>query len=489
MDELSRVDDERRQLMAEIVDTLEICGGQVPENPAEFWRAAAVRHNLHPPEGMLATARSLFELLGETWDDDYIDDADGHPSIAAYEALHSAITGRGGYQMGSATPPPADTPDDEDDDDSIGRLDQSFNTEAPPTTPDLETVMGRIEKGSLILNPEWQRSFVWKPQKQRRLIESILLGLPIPSFLLFQDTATGRSYVIDGRQRLETIARFRSPKERRGEPKRRFKTFPPKTPGWGEGQRLHPAASKYYDQLPPEFKTTFDNTPLIVCTFKDIPPDRLYQIFKRYNTGAVALKAAEIRNAVYQGSPLHEMMYRIAGEHRDESKYFDSDEREIGESLRATMGSKRERYGAYDFVGRYFAFSYMTTGSVANATNAFMVTHGNDTPKVEAFRHEFIAVFRTTLALYSDYPLVDPRPDGLFHAFLATLQMVSAKRMLEHVQAGSVDAERVKQSVADQWAQFAQEALQTKQNSGVFWGFQKRWIAQLESSLGLKPTE
>src|SRR5215212_8206352 len=158
------------------------------------------------------------------------------------------------------------------------------------------------------------------------------------------------TYVIEGRQRLEPISRFMSPKPAKGEPKLRFKTFPATTEGWRPGQSLHRAAGAYYDDLPEDLRAKFDAAPLVTCTFTDLRPGILYQIFKRYNTGAVALNPAEIRNAVYQSTELHAMMYRVAGEHRDPSKYLDADEKEVGESLRLTMQGKFERYGGYDFV-------------------------------------------------------------------------------------------------------------------------------------------
>ncbi len=58
--------------------------------------------------------------------------------------------------------------------------------------------------------------------------------------------------------------------------------------------------------------------------------------------------------------------------------------------------------------------------------------------------------------------------------------------MLEHISAGRLNADRVKAYLNVAWREFADQALATKQNSGVFWGFQKRWITQLEDSLNLQ---
>jgi hypothetical protein len=341
-----------------------------------------------------------------------------------------------------------------------------------------------IHDGLLILSPEWQRNFVWTSKKQKRFVESILLGLPIPSFLLYWDTTSGKKYVIDGRQRLETIARFKAPREARGESRLRFKTFPRTEPGWRPGEQLSDAAGKYYENLEQRFQTIFDSAPLQIAAFKDIPLANLYQVFKRYNTGAVALNAAEIRNAVYQASPLHKMLFRLSGEQGPEL-HVDDEEKRVAADLREPMGNKKARYGAYDFVGRYFAFAYQARGSVAKATLEFMDSFNKaSSERIEEFRKEFITVFKTAQSWYAGRFLTDPNGER-FHAFMGTLQLVSTKFLLEHVDAGLVTPDSVKSSISSHWNVFAQNRLAKKQNSTLFWGSQKTWVSLLESDLGL----
>ena len=64
-----------------------------------------------------------------------------------------------------------------------------------------------IEKGKLVLRPEFQRNFVWSLNKQSLLIESLMLKIPIPAFY-FDEDETGCRTVIDGMQRLTTISRY-----------------------------------------------------------------------------------------------------------------------------------------------------------------------------------------------------------------------------------------------------------------------------------------
>lgn len=468
--------------VAEIVTRLGVNGGIRPNSADEFWSQTAVSLNRSPTADIVFNLRTCMTAIGEDWDDDHLDEDERTPSLGAYETLlswvfsHADRGGDSGVQQADEQ--------EEEDDDAIGHLSPDFNTQVPPITTDVQTVMLQLDRQELVLNPEWQRSFVWKPQKMRRFIESMLLGLPIPSFLFYQDRDTNLTYVIDGRQRLETIARFMAPKPARGsgEAKRCFRTFPAKTEGWQKGEKLYSAAGKYYQDLPADMKKKITRTPLVTCTFIDLPSEKLYQIFRRYNTGAVALNANEIRNAVYQASPLHSMLYRMAGEARDQSTYLNNEERDAGEMLRDIMRGQKERYGAYGFIGRYFAFRHMNSGSVANATNEFMKTFGKaDARELEVLRRDFLDALTKTLDWY-ETALIKPGGDGGFHAFLGTVQMVSTARLLEDVRRGTRVEGAVKRAISEQWPSFASDKLQQKQNSTLFWSSLKEWTQQLREA-------
>ncbi|MCY2995612.1 MAG: DUF262 domain-containing protein [Planctomycetota bacterium] len=68
-------------------------------------------------------------------------------------------------------------------------------------------VVRRIEKGSFVMNPDFQRDFIWPDDKQSKLIESVLMRIPLPVFYLAED-GQGRTIVVDGLQRLSTFQRF-----------------------------------------------------------------------------------------------------------------------------------------------------------------------------------------------------------------------------------------------------------------------------------------
>lgn len=68
-------------------------------------------------------------------------------------------------------------------------------------------IVRRIDQGSFAMDPEFQREFIWDDKKQSKLIESVLMRIPLPVFYLAEDIQ-GRMVVVDGLQRLLTFARF-----------------------------------------------------------------------------------------------------------------------------------------------------------------------------------------------------------------------------------------------------------------------------------------
>jgi hypothetical protein len=460
-------------LVAEIVDVTQICSGMVPDSMKMLWKELAIWRNISPDSDPALNARKVLESYDEAWDDDYAED-NGAPSLAALEAVHAAI-----MRARGSTDLPAELSEGQDSEEDEEFAPEERDIAASTDTWNIQNVIQMVREERIILNPEWQRSFVWKPRKQKALIESLLLGLPIPSFLLYKNREEGMLYVIDGRQRLETISRFTHPKEKRGEPKVRFRTPGPTHEGWKPNQLLHAAAKKYYQDLPDKFKTQFDTRSVQVAIL-DVSLAHLYQIFKRYNTGSVALNAAEIRNAVFQRTPLHEMMFRLGGEHRDPARYLDKQEQSVAEDLRGIMKNKKDRYGGYDFVGRFFGFKYESTGSVAKATFNFMDREKDaGKARIEQFRQEFIDAFLSTARWY-EYPLTEPDAKGAFHAFLATIQMVSSSRVIEFMRSGRTSEEKVSSFIGTRWREFAARVQQDKQNSTNFWKYQDEWIKELE---------
>ena len=477
------LDTAKQGIMLEISDLLNLNAREVVSDPHAFWKGVALALSISEiEEDSTAMAKRVLDAIGE-WDDDFVDEG-GQLSIYAYEELLSNLkerVERGGF---------SDNTDGEDEpllEDDIGpslefRVDYGLGQ---TTQPDIKTILGRIFDGDYILNPVWQRNFVWGPKKQRRFIESIMMGLPIPSLLLFRDPETAKVSVIDGRQRLETLARFcATPEERKRVTflQNRFRAFSSNEPGWEEGGMFHDAAGKFFEKFPDLFHRKILNHPITIHTFENMPKKELYTVFQRYNTGADKLRPAEIRNAVYQETKLHKMMFRMAGETIGGIDYLDDIERDSAGDLRLIMKGKTARYGAYDFIGRVLAFTYLDTGTYAKTVAAASIDFmdANEDVDLENIRQNYFTALNAVLDWYR-FPLTRGGADGKFHAFLGTIQMVSAHRMLQHIRDDRTSHEVVKSVIATDWPEFSQNTLKMKQNSGNFWQQQRSWLALLES--------
>ena len=68
-------------------------------------------------------------------------------------------------------------------------------------------VVRRIKQGQYVMDPDFQRDFIWPEDKQSKLVESVVMRIPLPVFYLAEDDA-GKMVVVDGLQRLSTFQRF-----------------------------------------------------------------------------------------------------------------------------------------------------------------------------------------------------------------------------------------------------------------------------------------
>ena len=71
----------------------------------------------------------------------------------------------------------------------------------------IHDVTRRIEQGRYVMDPDFQRDFIWPEDKQSKLIESVIMRIPLPVFYLAEDDE-GRVVIVDGLQRLSTFDRF-----------------------------------------------------------------------------------------------------------------------------------------------------------------------------------------------------------------------------------------------------------------------------------------
>lgn len=165
----------------------------------------------------------------------------------------------------------------------------------------LDVLVKKYRDGEIVI-PEFQRGFVWNRNQASRLIDSFLKGLPVPSIFLFAEPRTGKLLVVDGQQRLRSVAYFLEGyfgEESRG----RRMTF--RLTGLEEGS---PYEGKTYedirDQLPNEY-LKLNNSVLRSFVMRQMSPDddtSIYHVFERLNTGGTQLSPQEVRNCVHHGA-------------------------------------------------------------------------------------------------------------------------------------------------------------------------------------------
>ena len=272
----------------------------------------------------------------------------------------------------AAEPPP---PDDDhlepetDDEQSAGQDDRPVTSEIRDWT--ISVLKERWDRGALSLRPSFQREYVWtlRPELPSRLIESLMLEIPIPPIYFGKD-ANSRLEMIDGQQRLTTLIDFVSNK------------FPLK--------RLNRMASlnnKYFRDLSTAMQDKILDTPIRSITI-DVAnnPDLRYEVFERLNRGSMALNEQELRNCVYRG-PFNDLLETLENDHA---------------WRRVKGGDKPEpRFKEREIILRIFSFAdrlQYYTGNLKRFLNEYMAQYAPTSPNAleanaAAFRQTMVNIY------------------------------------------------------------------------------------------------
>lgn len=167
-----------------------------------------------------------------------------------------------------------------------------------PSDPTLEVLYDKRQRQEIEI-PKFQRGWVWKPVQASRLIESFLLGLPVPAVFVYKEPDQ-KQVVIDGQQRLRTIWGF----------------FQGKLPDDSDFYLRGVSSQwegKFYETLTEADRVRFRDSVLRVMIVEQLDPKdttSIYHIFERLNTGGTGLTPQEVRNCTYHG-PFNDLMIEL----------------------------------------------------------------------------------------------------------------------------------------------------------------------------------
>lgn len=166
-------------------------------------------------------------------------------------------------------------------------------------------IYNKIRRGDIDLNPEFQRHLVWDEKQKSRLIESVLLGIPLPVFYFSQDH-DGIYHVVDGLQRLSTIRDFfdnvfylRNLEHLSLHCDKRYYQAGDKNIRDNQGTLVSKGKINGVHSLDRRFQRRFEDTQLNVNVIEASSPASVkYDIFKRINKSGRHLNQQEIRNCL-----------------------------------------------------------------------------------------------------------------------------------------------------------------------------------------------
>ena len=246
----------------------------------------------------------------------------------------------------------------------------------------IKDIIASIDDGSIVLTPDYQRNYLWDNKKSSKLIESILLNIPIP-VIYASEEKDGKWNIIDGLQRLNTLNRFY---------KNQFKL--------SGLEVLNELNGKNYSDLSDHLKSKVDRGDLsIILLLESSSRDIQYDIFMRLNTGAVQLNEQELRNCLYRGK-LNDLIKTKMIYNEDFIQLFN-------------FNILHKRMIDVEIILRYLSFSNNYNkekniienydGRIKNIINNFMIEYQNSDDKIlEKFQNKFNENIKKCRLIFED---------------------------------------------------------------------------------------
>ncbi|MEO5377507.1 MAG: DUF262 domain-containing protein [Magnetococcus sp. DMHC-6] len=246
----------------------------------------------------------------------------------------------------------------------------------------LDTLIKRMKEGEIDLSPDFQRNEVWKQESKSRLIESLLIRIPLPAFYM-DATNEDKWVVVDGLQRLSTLRDFIITED----DKNRIIL--------SDLEFLVDLNNTGFKDLPRNYQRRIEETQVTVYLIeKGTPSNVKFNIFKRINTGGLPLSAQEIRHALNQGAVTN-LLKELA---------------QSPEFQEATAhGIRDQRMSDRECILRFFAF-VLTPYSSYNSTKDFdsflseamELMNDMSAQNLENYKKRFLRAMKNASAIFSN---------------------------------------------------------------------------------------
>ncbi len=306
------------------------------------------------------------------------------------------------------------------DDERISSIaDRKLLTEkSDRSLPDLVRM---INSESLNLSPKYQRYFVWKELQQSKFIESILLGIPVPTIFI-SENQNSTFEVVDGQQRLTTIKKF-----------------------WNNDLRLKGLSTLtefngvVFSDLDETTKNLLENTRTmsVVSILKDSSPEIKFDIFQRINEGAIKLSPQELRNVIYRG-PIIDLLEELS-EMEMFSKLFNSKSNTVLRKQHQEIILRMLSVDDMTFLsGNELVLRPEYNGRLDSAMSRFLEKYRYDEVEIARLRSEFINTMNKIDSVLEDryifrvYSLVK-ETKNLISKPLAEFEYILFKNLSEEV--------------------------------------------------------
>lgn len=286
----------------------------------------------------------------------------------------------------------------------------------------ISNIVDQLKHGDILLEPDFQRHpDLWNSKQQSRLIESLMIRIPLPTFY-FDSTDDDKLIVVDGLQRLYALKRFMVLDK--DDEKRLALTGL---------EYLKEYEGKKFEELPDNIQRRINTQTLTAYVIRPGTPDKVrISIFTRINTGGLTLEPAEIKNSVYRGQAAN-----LLKELAHSNEFIKATRHKIDSS----------RMLDCEFVNRFLAFYLLGTGKYSGNLEEYL----NDVmsllqtePKImiEKCRIDFLKAMKYAASIFEDKAFRKINADGkygrinkpLYDAVsvnLAKLSETDCERLLE----------------------------------------------------------